>query len=89
MFDQASVNTGVNNPLLDFTIAAGPANNSGTTGTGGVPTDMGLLYYATGSLNWTSSRTSFLPYIYSMTINNPTIPAGGTLNVTVEARKDN
>ena len=84
MVDQASVNNGVNNPLLDFTIAAGPANNSGTDSK-----DMGLLFDAVGSLNWTSSRTSFLPYIYSMTIANPTIPAGGTLNVTVEARKDN
>ena len=84
MADQVSVNNSVNNPLLNFTIAAGPANNSGLDGN-----DMGLLYDATSSLNWTSSRTSFLPYIYSMTINNPTIPAGGTLNVTVEARKDN
>ena len=84
MFDQTSVNNGVNNPLLNFTIAAGPANNSGLDGN-----DMGLLYDATSSLNWTSSRTSFLPYIYSMNIINPTIPAGGTLTVTVEARKDN
>lgn len=84
MVDQTSVNNGVGNPLLDFTIAAGPANNSGSDNK-----DMGLLYDAVGSLNWVSSRTSFLPYIYSMNIINPTIPAGGTLNVTVEARKDN
>lgn len=84
MVDQTSVNIGLNNPLLNFTIAAGPANNSGTDGK-----DMGLLYDAVGSLNWLSSRTSFLPYIFSMNIINPTISAGGTLNVTVEARKDN
>ena len=84
MVDQALVNIGTNNPLLNFTIPAGPANNSGLDGK-----DMGLLYDAVGSLNWASSRTSFLPYIYSMNITNPTIPAGGTLNVTVEARKDN
>ena len=84
MVDQALVNIGTNNPLLNFTIPAGPANNSGLDGK-----DMGLLYDAVGSLNWASSRTSFLPYIYSMNITNPTIPAGGTLTVTVEARKDN
>ncbi len=84
MVGQASVNSGINNPLLDFTIATGPANNSGTDGK-----DIGLLFDAVGSLNWTSSRTSFLPYIYSMNITNPTIPAGGTLNVVVTAKKDN
>jgi hypothetical protein len=84
MVDQASVNNGVDNPLLDFTIPAGPANNSGTDGK-----DMGLLYDPTGSLNWTTSRTSRLPFIFSMNIINPTIAAGGTLNVQVEARKNN
>ena len=84
MVDQTAVNNGESNPLLNFTIAAGPANNKGLDGK-----DMGLLYDAVGSLNWASSRTSFLPYIYSMNIINPTIPSGGTLNVTVEARKDN
>jgi hypothetical protein len=84
MFDQTSVNNGINNPLLDFTIAAGPANNSGSDGK-----DMGMLYDAAGSLNWTSSRTSYFPFIYSMNITNPTIPSGGTLNVLVVAKKDN
>ena len=49
--------------------------------------DMGLLYDPTGSLNWTISRNSRLPFIFSMNIVNPTIPQGGTLNVQVEARK--
>ena len=84
MADQTSINAGTDNPLLDFTIAAGPANNSGSDGK-----DMGLLYDAIGSLNWTTSRTSRLPFIYSMNITNPTIPQGGTLSVQVEARKNN
>jgi hypothetical protein len=78
------VNTGNNNPLLDFTIAAGPANSTGTDGK-----DMGLLYDPTGILNWSNSRMSRIPYIYSMVISNPTISPGGTLNVQVEARKNN
>jgi hypothetical protein len=84
MADQVSVNGGTDNPLLDFTIAAGPANNSGSDGK-----DMGLLYDVTGSLNWVNSRNSRLPFIFSMNITNPTIAAGGTLNVEVEARKGN
>lgn len=85
MADQAAVNTGTNNPLLNFTIAAGPANNSGSDGK-----DMGLLFDASGSLNWANSRTSRLPFVYNMNITNPTLPAGGgTLNVQVEARKGN
>lgn len=84
MAAQNDVNTGVNNPLADYTITAGPANNSGSDGK-----DMGLLYDATGSLNWTVSRASRLPFVYSMNIVNPTIPQGGTLNVQVEARKNN
>ena len=84
MVAQASVNSGTNNPLLDFTIASGPANNSGSDGK-----DMGLLYDPTGSLNWSNSRNSRLPRIYTMNITNPTIPVGGTLNVQVEGRKSN
>jgi hypothetical protein len=84
MVAQAAVNAGTNNPLNDFTIAAGPANNSGSDGK-----DMGLLFDAVGSLNWTTSRGSRLPFVFSMNIVNPTIPVGGTLNVQVEARKNN
>lgn len=84
MVAQASVNAGTNNALADYTIAAGPANNSGSDGK-----DMGLLYDAVGSLNWTFSRSSRLPFIFSMNITNPTIASGGTLNVQVEARKNN
>ena len=84
MVAQAAVNAGSNNPLNDFTIAAGPANNSGSDGK-----DMGLLYDVVGSLNWTTSRGSRLPFIFSMNITNPTIPVAGTLSVVVEARKNN
>lgn len=84
MAAQASVNAGTNDALADYTIAAGPANNAGSDGK-----DIGLLYDAAGSLNWTTSRTSRLPYVFSMNITNPTIPQGGTINVQVEARKNN
>jgi hypothetical protein len=84
MVDQASVNAGSSNPLLNFTIAAGPANNSGADGK-----DMGLVFDSVGALNWTNSRNSRLPRIFSMNITTPTIPQGGSLSVTVEARKSN
>jgi hypothetical protein len=84
MVAQTSVNGGINNPLLDFTIAAGPADGSGTDGE-----DMGLLYQATGSLNWTNSRNSRLPRVYSMNIVNSTVQVNGTLTVNVEGRKSN
>jgi hypothetical protein len=85
MAAEVFVDNGVDSPLLSFTIA-GPSstNNAGSDGK-----DMGLLFDATGSLNWTTSRTSRLPFIFSMNITNPTIAAGGTLNVQVEARKNN
>lgn len=81
---QASVNSGALDPLLDFTIAAGPANNSGSDGK-----DMGLLYDVTGSLNWTNSRNGRVPRIFSMNITTPSVAPGGTLSVTVDARKSN
>jgi hypothetical protein len=84
MASQSSVNAGTNNALANYTIAAGPSNNSGSDGK-----DMGLLYDASGSLNWTNSRMSRIPFIYSMNITNPTIPTAGSLSVQVEARKSN
>ncbi len=84
MFDQTLIN-GINtNPLLNFTIASGPANNSGSDGK-----DLGLLFDATGSLNWTNSRNSRLPRIFSMNITTPTVTPGGNLSVTIDARKSN
>lgn len=84
MTDQASVNGGTNNPLLNFTITAGPANNSGSDGK-----DMGLLFDASGSLNWTNSRNSRIPRIFSMNITTPTVAPGGNVSVTVESRRSN
>ncbi len=84
MVSQASVNAGTDNPTLDFSIAAGPANNTGSDGK-----DMGLRFDATGSLNWNSSRASRLPFIFSMNITNPTVAPGGNLNVEVTAKKNN
>jgi hypothetical protein len=84
MTAQTAVNAGTNNPLNDFTIAAGPANNSGTDGK-----DMGLLYDITGSLNWNNARNSRLPRIFSMNVVNPTVAAGANVTVNVEARTSN
>lgn len=84
MADQTSVNNGINNPLLNFTIAAGPANNIGTDAK-----DLGLLYDVTGSLNWANSRMSRLPFIYNMSISNSTVPAGSSLSVQIEATRSN
>ncbi len=84
MTDQATINAASNSATQNFTISAGPANNSGSDGK-----DMGLLYDATGSLNWANSSNSRLPRIFSMNITTPTITPGGTLSVTVDARKSN
>jgi hypothetical protein len=84
LFHQDSVNAGINNPQLNFTIAGGPANNSASDGK-----DMGLLYDPVGLLNWTNSRISRIPYVYSMQVTNPVISPGGTLTVQVESRKSN
>ncbi len=84
MADQAVVNAGTNNPLANFTVAAGPANNSGSDGK-----DRGLLFDATGSLNWINSRMARLPFINIMDIINPTLAPGGNVQVTVEAKTNN
>ena len=84
MTNQSLVNSGFDLPVMNLTIAAGPANNTGSDGK-----DMGLLYDATGSLNWSNSSMSRIPTVIAMTISNPTITAGGTLNVQVDARRNN
>lgn len=84
MADQAGITAGNSSALLNFTIASGPANDSGSDGK-----DMGLLFDAVGSLNWSNSRSSRLPRIFSMNITTPTVPEGGDLSVTVDARKSN
>jgi hypothetical protein len=84
MVAQTAVNAGTNNSIADYTIAAGPANNTASDGK-----DMGLLYDAVGSLNWTNSRNSRLPRIFSMNVITPTVPAGGNVTINVDARISN
>ena len=82
---QTDVNSGTDNPLLSYTIAAGsPAKAAGSDGM-----DIGLRFDATGMLNWNNSRAPRIPYIYSLNIPNPTISAGTNLNVEVTAKKNN
>jgi hypothetical protein len=82
MVDQTSVSNGIDNPLLNFTIASGPANNAGNDGK-----DMGLLYQA-DRVNWTRSRGVNLPFIYKMTIKSVSIVLGSDLEVTVDAKSN-
>jgi hypothetical protein len=84
MVSQASINGGSSDPLYDFTIPVGPANNSATDGK-----DIGLLYDISGSLNWANSRNSRIPRIAKMNITNPTVAVGGSVTVSVEARTSN
>jgi hypothetical protein len=84
MAAQAGVNSGNASPIQDFTIASGPADNTGADGK-----DMGLLFDAAGSLNWANSRNSRLPRIFSMNVVSPTVPAGGNVTVNVDARVSN
>lgn len=84
MASQTLINQGSELLLLNFTIAAGPANNTGIDGK-----DMGLLFDASGSLNWSNCNMSRIPAMIGMNIFNPTITAGGTLNVQVDARRNN
>jgi hypothetical protein len=81
---QAAVNAGTNNATADYTISAGPANNTGSDGK-----DIGLLFDVTGSLNWNNSRNSRLPRIFSMNVISPTVPAGGNVTINVDARISN
>jgi hypothetical protein len=88
MVDQAVINAGGSSYLTNYTIPAGPANNSGSDGK-----DMGLLFNVPPDprpdLNWTVGLKSRIPYLSVMNITNPVIGSGGTLNVAVEARKTN
>lgn len=82
--DQATVNAGTAAGTANFVIVSGPAKNSGSDGK-----DMGLLFDATGSLNWNNSRNGRIPRIFSMNITTPTVAPGANLSVTVDARKSN
>jgi hypothetical protein len=84
MANQAAVNTGTASSINDFTISAGPANNTASDGK-----DMGFLFDAVGSLNWGNSRNSRLPRIFSMNVVTPTVAAGGNVTINVDARISN
>ena len=85
MADQAIVNAGNEEvPLRNLSIAGGPAKGTAADGK-----DIGLLFEPTGPVNWALFRNSRLPRIFSMNITNPSLPAGGTLQVEVEARRSN
>ena len=72
------------NPILDYSVGAGPAKTAGTDGK-----DIGLMFDAIGSLNWANARAPRLPFIFSMNITNPTNAPGVSLNVEVTAKKQN
>jgi hypothetical protein len=84
MVSQSSVNNGMDLPVLNFTISSGPANNAGSDGK-----DIGLLYDAIGSLNWSNSNMSRIPVMVGMNIFNPTVNTGDTLHIQVDARRNN
>ncbi len=85
MTDQSSVNDGVNDPLLNFTVTPGPAKNTASDGK-----DMGLLFDTNGSrYNWNNSRNSRIPYVFKVDIPTNTIETNTTLNVSFEARRNN
>ena len=84
MASQSLINNGMELLVLNFTIAAGPANNSGSDGK-----DMGMLFDPSGSLNWSNSNMSRIPFIIGMNILTTTITPGGTLSVQVGAARNN
>lgn len=83
MFDEASVDADVNNPLLDFTVKSGPANNSGSDGL-----DMGLLYDKGLVTNWNYSRAAHLPYITEFNITDLNIVIDGYIHFNGKAKSN-
>jgi len=82
MVSQGSVNNGIDNPLLNFTISTGSANSSGTDGK-----DMGLMYDADIN-NWTRSKGPNLPVVVNMVLNNYSVPLGNNIQVTIDAKSN-
>jgi hypothetical protein len=83
MTDQAAVNNGTAGLISNYTISSGPANNAGSDGK-----DMGLLYDPTGGMNWIYGRNARLPSVVELTITNPVLVAGESLNINLQARKN-
>lgn len=84
MAAQAAVYDGTFNPIADYTISEGPANNAGTDGK-----DIGLLYDETGPYNWNKARNSRLPRLTRLLLPNAVIEQGGNLEVNLKAVKAN
>lgn len=84
MAAQTAVNAGTYNPLADYSIAAGPADNAATDGK-----DMGLLFEPTGPVNWNNARNSRFPRISKMKVVNSTVAAGASISVSLEAKTSN
>ena len=81
--DQVAILAKTNDPLLNFTIVSGQANNSGTD-----VKDLGLLFDTTGSLNWNNCRMSRIPYVFNFTIITPNVGPGQMVHFNLEARRN-
>jgi hypothetical protein len=83
MADEASVDADVDNPLLNFTIKSGPANNAGSDGL-----DMGLLFDKGKVTNWNYSRATHLPYMTELNITDQNIFSNGYIHFNGKAKSN-
>lgn len=83
MAAQSSVDIGIYDPLLDFTIASGPANKSGSDGL-----DMGLLYDKGLVTNWTRCRAANLPYITEFNVTDQNISTNSYIHFNAKAKSN-
>lgn len=81
LFDSVAVNSATFSETLNYTVQGGPAKNGGSDNK-----DIGLLFDATGSLNWNHAHNSRFPRITVMNITTPTIAPGGNVSVSVQAK---
>ncbi len=83
MVDSVSVNNGVNNPLLNFTLTAtSPGKNKATDAK-----DIGLLYDP-GPENWTRARGVDLSIVKKLTLTSNSILVGQKLKFTMDAKSN-
>lgn len=68
----------------DLSVLAGPAKGAGSDSR-----DMGLMFDPTGRFNWDKSGRSILPAVIKMSLPNPVIQQGGSLEVNLKAVKAN
>ncbi len=84
MVDQASVDAGTNDPLLNFTVKAGsPAKGAAADGL-----DMGLLFDPGGVLNWNRCRASNFPFVNQLIITNQTIYTNSFIKINAQAKSN-